>query len=177
MYAELWKKCVQFHGHSCPGLATGFRAAVEGTKALGIPLERARDEEIVCVSENDTCAVDAIQCMLSCTVGKGNLTIRPRGKAAFSFFDRRTGKAVRVVIIRQDPSMSREEATERIRDGPSEGLIELKEPGFDVPEKARIFENKVCEICGESSREDLVRFQEGRIVCLDCFNSYDRGWM
>ncbi|MCI5189229.1 MAG: hypothetical protein D3905_05405, partial [Candidatus Electrothrix sp. AS4_5] len=30
------------------------------------------DEEIVCVTENDSCSVDAIQVLTGCSIGKGN---------------------------------------------------------------------------------------------------------
>ena len=32
MNMDLWKKCVEFHGHECPGLAMGYRAAVEASE-------------------------------------------------------------------------------------------------------------------------------------------------
>ena len=54
MHKELWDKCVAFHGHSCPGLAIGFRAATLALELLGLE-EGARDEELVCVTENDAC--------------------------------------------------------------------------------------------------------------------------
>ena len=31
----LWEKCVAFHGHSCPGLAIGARAAEIALELLG----------------------------------------------------------------------------------------------------------------------------------------------
>ena len=33
----------------------------------------AEDEEIVCVTENDACGVDAVQVLTGCTLGKGHL--------------------------------------------------------------------------------------------------------
>ncbi len=54
MNKELWDKCVAFHGHSCPGLAISFRAATLALELLGGE-ESARDEELVCVTENDAC--------------------------------------------------------------------------------------------------------------------------
>ena len=36
MNKELWDKCVAFHGHSCPGLAIGFRAATLALELLGL---------------------------------------------------------------------------------------------------------------------------------------------
>ena len=51
----------------------------------------------MCITENDACGVDAIQVLLGCSVGKGNLLFHLRGKQAFSFYNRKTGKAVRLV--------------------------------------------------------------------------------
>ena len=34
-YLELWKGCVEFHGHECGGLAVGFRAALYAKELLG----------------------------------------------------------------------------------------------------------------------------------------------
>ncbi|AGI47180.1 formylmethanofuran dehydrogenase, subunit E [Thermoplasmatales archaeon BRNA1] len=170
-----WERCQEFHGHGCPGLATGCRAAYEAARILGIPLETARDEEIVCVTENDACGIDAIQRLLGCTLGKGSMIMRMRGKAAYSFFDRRSGKKVRLVA-KFDRSIPREELIELILNGPLEQVFDVKEPKFDLPEKARMFDSKKCDCCGEWCREDLVRFQDGKIVCLDCFRDYSVRW-
>ena len=68
---KLWEKCVEFHGHECGGLAIGFKAALYARELLG--LGRAEDEEVVCIAECDACPIDAIQVILGCTAGKGNL--------------------------------------------------------------------------------------------------------
>lgn len=177
MDRKLWDACVAFHGHACPGLAMGYKASELAAERLGISLDRARDEEIVCVAENDACGLDCIQYLLSCTVGKGNLILRIHGKSAYSFFDRRTGRSVRLIAKPFDrDAYTREELMESLLSAPAEEVFDVGTPGFELPEKARIFGNKTCENCGESAREDLVRFQDGRIVCLGCFKGYDRGW-
>ena len=93
---ELWNKCVEFHGHACGGLTIGYKAALYAIERLGLQLGGggnagclSPDEEIVCISENDACGVDAIQVMLGCSVGKGNLLFHMRGKQAFTFFNRK----------------------------------------------------------------------------------------
>lgn len=55
------------------------------------------DEELVCVAETDACCVDAVQLLLGCTLGKGNLLLRPRGKTAMSFYHRPARLAVRIL--------------------------------------------------------------------------------
>lgn len=178
MNQELWGKCIEFHGHACGGLASGYRAAEVASCLLGFSLERTEDEDIVCVAENDGCGIDSIQCLLSCTVGKGNMILRPRGKAAFSFINRNTEEGVRLVLrIPRDKFQTKEETIDFILNAPVDDVFYIKTPQFELPEKARMFGNRMCECCGESTREDMVRFQEGKVVCLDCFRQYDRGWM
>lgn len=63
-----------------------------------LELDFSADEDVVCITENDACGVDAIQVLLGCSVGKGNLLFHLRGKQAFSFYNRKTGKAVRLVL-------------------------------------------------------------------------------
>ena len=93
----LYKKCVDFHGHSCGGLLLGFRAALCAMERFTIT-EPSPDEEIVCVAENDACGIDAVQALLGCTAGKGNLILRLHGKQAFTFFDRKSGDSFRIVL-------------------------------------------------------------------------------
>ncbi len=95
MNQELWKICVEFHGHECPGLAIGFRACEIAMEKLN--LKFSKDEEIVCVTENDACGVDAVQVITGCTMGKGNLIYRGTGKMAFSFFDRKNNRNIRLI--------------------------------------------------------------------------------
>jgi formylmethanofuran dehydrogenase subunit E len=91
---ELVERTIAFHGHSCPGLAIGIRAAELALKEIG----RAPDEEVVAVVETDMCAVDAIQFLTGCTFGKGNLIHRDYGKNAFTFYRRSDGRAIRLVM-------------------------------------------------------------------------------
>lgn len=93
---KLWEKCTAFHGHVCGGLTIGYKAALYAMELL--ELSFSSDEQVVCVCENDACGVDAIQVMLGCSIGKGNLLFHMRGKQAFSFYNRKTGKSVRLVL-------------------------------------------------------------------------------
>ena len=64
---------VAFHGHACPGLALGYRAAEYALQHLRTG--RSDDEDLVAIVENDACGVDAIQMVAGCSVGKGNLIL------------------------------------------------------------------------------------------------------
>jgi len=87
---------VVFHGHSCPGLALGYRAAMAALEELS--LKHSEDEEIVCIVENDSCAVDAVQVITGCTFGKGNLIFKDYGKQVYTFIDRKAGRAIRISV-------------------------------------------------------------------------------
>jgi len=70
MQSDDFKRCVEFHGHICPGLSIGYRAALAGMDRLNE--ERAPDEEIVAIVETDACSADAVQVLTGCTFGKGS---------------------------------------------------------------------------------------------------------
>ena len=92
---------IKFHGHACPGLAIGYRVANLALKELGL---RARDEELVAIVENNSCAVDAIQLMCGCTFGKGNLIFKDFGKQVYTFIKRQDSEAVRIAVKWEPPS-------------------------------------------------------------------------
>jgi formylmethanofuran dehydrogenase subunit E len=174
MKEDLWKQAVAFHGHACPGLAIGAKACEAAESKLGVM--RASDEEVVCVTENDACGVDAVQVILGCSFGKGNLIYRGTGKMAFSFFCRKSGRKLRVCIkggVKRD--MDRAAYQQYILDAPIDELFSFSEPTFELPENARLFASITCEQCGESAPEHKMRLQDGKTVCLDCFKDYSRG--
>ncbi|MBM9531795.1 formylmethanofuran dehydrogenase subunit E family protein, partial [Desulfoprunum benzoelyticum] len=88
---------IAFHGHSCPGLAIGIRAAEIALREL----PGVGQADLVCITETDMCGVDAIQFLTGCTFGKGNLIHRDYGKMAFSFYDRKDGKGLRLLFNQQ----------------------------------------------------------------------------
>ena len=166
-YAVAWKKAEAFHGHACPGLAIGCRIAVDALALLAHA--PSADEELVCIAETDSCALDAIQALTGCSMGKGNLLLRLRGKTAFSFFVRGSGCAARFLWHGRLPGLAREGAIYRYLTSPAEELYTVARPGYPVPPKAAIYTSLACSVCGEQAAEPYIRLQEGRNVCLDCF--------
>ena len=171
---DIWEKAVAFHGHTCGGLALGVRAAMEARKRFDV--ERAADEEIVCVTENDACGVDGVQSALGCTLGKGNLIYRNTGKFAFSFFNRSTGDSFRLMARDKPEGLHGDAYIEHVLTGPLEEIFSVGAPRVSLPEPARSLSSVKCELCGEAAPETKIRLQDGRRVCLDCYKDYDRGW-
>jgi formylmethanofuran dehydrogenase subunit E len=109
-------------------------------------------------------------------MGKGNLLFRDRGKQAFTFFNRATGEGIRIVLKKFDDEMDRDKRKQYLLNIDVERIFEFKEPKFNLPEKARIFNSIICEKCGEAAAEHRIRISEGKKVCLDCFEDFNRGW-
>jgi formylmethanofuran dehydrogenase subunit E len=169
-----WEKCVSFHGHECPGLAMGFKAYEVLKEKMNFTF--SSDEEIVCVTENDACGVDAIQVLTGCTFGKGNLIYKDTGKMAFSFFNRTTNESIRMIVKPLDNQMDRKIKQNYILNSTNETIFNFSKPNFELPKKARIFNSIICEKCGESAPEHKIRLQNNLKICLDCFENYSRGW-
>ncbi len=187
-----FSKCIEFHGHTCPGLAIGFQAARTLMERLGA--RKAPDEELVAIVETDACGADAIQVMTGCTFGKGNFLFKNYGKHAFSLMDRRKRKGVRVCLrsdaFKMDPeslSLSekvqkdeasaeeikryrqlQQERVEKILNADTDSLFEIEEISPEIPAKASIMESGMCDFCGESAKVDLLRTIDGKKVCIPC---------
>lgn len=167
-----WEKCVQFHGHECGGLTIGYKAATYVKELFGF--EYAEDEELVCISENDACGVDAIQVLLGCSIGKGNLLFHMTGKQAFNFFDKTTGKSTRLVLKPRPEGLSKEENFKQLQEAEAKDLFYAMRPSLTLPEAARIFSSHKCDCCGEMTGDNWLKVVGGKYLCLDCYKSYDR---
>ena len=161
---------IDFHGHSCPGLAIGYRMSVAAMAALGVT--RSGDEELVAIVENDACGVDAVQFLTGCTFGKGNLLFRDFGKNVYTLYSRQSGKGVRVVFHGQGvPDGLREDKAAYMRflqDCPDEDIVALAIVNDDIPRPARIRNSVSCNRCHEAVMDTRVRVMDGQVVCIPC---------
>ncbi len=171
--ARLWEAAAAFHGHECPGLALGCRVAADALDHLGLA-GPGRDEEIVCVAETESCAVDAIQVVTGCTMGKGNLLLRLRGKHAFSFYRRDAGRGIRILWLARLRDMPRRERTAHFLTAPAADLYSLAPALLPLPGKALLSPSLACAACGEMTAEPYVRLREGQPYCPDCFVTSSR---
>jgi len=174
MNQEYWDKAREFHGHECPGLAIGVKACEAVAEKMGV--SPSFDEELICITENDACGVDAVQALMGCTMGKGNLIYKPTGKQAFTFIRRDDGRAMRFYLKAKNNGMERAKYQEYLLNAPVDEIFDCAEAKPPLPERARIFESVTCEKCGEAAPEHKIRLQEGKKVCLGCFDEYTRGW-
>lgn len=165
-----YEEVVRFHGHSCPGLAIGFRMACGALQALNAA--RSADEEIVAIVESDSCGADAVQCVTGCTFGKGNLIFRDWGKLAYTLYSRVSRKGVRVTFNRAAvPEGQRDDRDAFIKwllEAPDDFILRLQDVTVAEPEPARIHNSIVCDSCGELVMETRVRNSAGATLCIPC---------
>lgn len=188
-----FQRCIDFHGHLCPGLTLGYIAAVAAMKIL--KEERSEDEEIVTIVETDACCADAIQVITGCTFGKGNFFFKDYGKTAFTFISRGSGKGIRIAKKHGTPSFfdddqkslmekvqkgtatekesqafkeHHQEVSQRLLDTPLKDIFSVFPIYIDLPERARIEPSEVCDECLEPTMVSKLMSNKGRKLCPAC---------
>ncbi len=188
------ERVVAFHGHMCPGLAMGVRAAEVALAEIG---PHSTDEEVVAIVETDMCGVDAVQFLTGCTCGKGNFIHRDHGKNAYTFIRRSDGKAIRISPRSGSwgaPDPEREALMATVRSGgagpedrsrfwalqgersralleaPIDSLYDVREIDVAMPPMARIMASVDCAACGEPTMETRIRRLDGAELCGPCFD-------
>jgi len=183
------------HGHFCPGLAMGVKAAARAVREL-----KARSsgmEDVVAIVETNNCFSDGVQFVTGCSFGNNALIYQDNGKTAVTLA-KRTGEAVRVAsrpdgvsLDEREPEamalfqkvVARREGTEddqkrlkeawrevslRMLDVPDEELFTIDRVTVELPAYARIFGNAYCSVCGERVMEPRARIKDGKPVCIPC---------
>jgi len=187
-----FKKCLEFHGHICPGLSMGYRASKAGMEWL--KEKRSKDEEIVAIVETDACSADAVQVITGCTFGKGNFIYKDHGKMVLTLLSRDTGQGVRISVkdgvfqvneehrsLMQKVMKGNADKAEQSRfhelhfqrschvlEVPVEKLFNIKPVNITLPEKAKIEPSKPCEKCGELTMGSKLENINGKQICRGC---------
>lgn len=188
-----FEEVVGFHGHSCPGLALGYRVARTALREMKRETI-SEDEELVAIVENNSCAVDAIQVVTGCTFGKGNLIFRDYGKQVYTFLKRPSGEAIRISADFAAPQETEEEKerwrrysrgdrspevlkavqnrkakkTRAILDASEDELLKVIRVSVSLPPEAKIYQSISCTVCGEKVAEPNARLKDGTVVCIPC---------
>jgi len=192
---KLLAKAGELHGHFCPFLALGVKAAVQAVNELGI--SSSGMEEVIAIVETNNCFSDGVQFVTGCSFGNNALIYRDYGKTAFTLA-KRNGEAVRVsvkdiskLLEEREPEAQRlfqkvviarkgtNEEQRRLRgnwrrigftmlDTPDGELFDVKRTTAQVPAYSRIFASVKCSICGENVMEPKTRVQNGQPVCIPC---------
>ncbi len=194
----LLQKAGELHGHFCPFVALGVKAAVIALDQLDTDTEGI-DEEIIAIVEVNNCFVDGVQMVSGCTLGNNSLIYKDYGKNAVTLA-KRNGNAVRISILPGYPGkMSQavpgaaemfERFIQRRETGTFEEMEHFKEVwealsfkqldvheedqfhiervATDLPPRAPILPSVICSRCGEAVMDSRARLLDGKVVCLPC---------
>lgn len=93
-FLQLVEKVYAFHTRRAPGIPIAVEMVLRARAKLG------NAEKLCAVAETSTCLPDAIQFLLGCTIGNGDLRMMPEiGRYALTLYDRKNGgKGVRIFV-------------------------------------------------------------------------------
>ncbi len=100
----LLQHAAEMHGHVCPGLAAGVKAAATG--ALRLDLQSEGMEDVMAEVECNNCFVDGIQAVSGCTLGNNALIYRDLGKTAVTFYRRGESTGLRLCVREMGPGVA-----------------------------------------------------------------------
>jgi formylmethanofuran dehydrogenase subunit E len=194
MTHEEFEQAMAFHGHKCPAMPLGYRAAQAAMKVLGV--ERAKDKELYVVSETGKghaagCLLDGIMSATGCTYGKSNIEKKYYNKMAFTLIDVKNGKSVRVrlkdeffgnmlnspfvaqrkqgVPPQDVPAEIADPLVDKVLAMPEEIFLEI-EPvqACEFPKGKGCFDTDLCSKCGERVFVDKLTETDSGLVCIPC---------
>ncbi len=163
-------RAVEFHGHLCSGQCLGVRMAHLGLRTLGLDNETDRKRIMVFV-ECNRCPADSIMITTGCKVGKRTYYFMDMGKAAATFVDLETNRAVRVVRKRHCHPAEGEDLLDFYEKLPDDGWLETQEvrvklkPG-DMPGPP--VEIVTCARCGEEVTDGRHMVIGNFTLCRSC---------
>lgn len=161
---EEYQKAGILHGHYCPGLAIGVRAAVEGRKTLD---DGNVGRGLCVIAERSACWLDGFS-LIDATIGNGKLKVRDTGKAAFSFYNTESGRTLRLVLKAGPAGMNRDQMTQWLLTAPFQEVFAVTDVKVPFPEYKPGPGEVVCSVCGEQVLETLIHVRNGQFVCCDC---------
>jgi formylmethanofuran dehydrogenase subunit E len=194
MTKEEFTAALVFHGHKCPAMPLGYRAAEVAMRVLGV--QRAQDKELYVISETGKghaagCFLDGIMSATGCTYGKSNIKKLYYNKMAFTLIDIAGQKAVRVrlqdeffgnmlnspfVNLRKDgvppqdiPVAVVDPLVEKVLQMPEEVFLDVGPvEKYEFPKGCGCFETVLCAKCGERVFADKVIKSDSGTVCIPC---------
>lgn len=183
---------VEFHGCYCLDIAMGYRVSKALMRTMGDDIKNMKD--VYAYVGAPTCAVDAIQKMTGCTLGKRNLIFTNTGKSVFVMQNVKTGKAVRAychywdnfdhVQLREQRKAAHAPTATPEQKAVFETLLDHQVHGILMAAEATLFTlgnvilaaspksskyiSEPCAVCGEFAKVDLLRDEDGKKLCSEC---------
>jgi formylmethanofuran dehydrogenase subunit E len=168
------------HSHLCPRQILGVRIGLRGICSLQLEPNQGCKRLFV-ITETDGCFADGLSAATNCTVGHRTLRVEDYGKAAATFVDTQTGKAVRVAPVLD----IRERACAFVPDEPRHYFAQMQAYQIMPDEEMMTVEEVLlktpieqivsrpgmrvdCDICGEEIMNERETLRDGLILCQSC---------
>ncbi len=168
------------HDHLCPRQILGVRIGLAGMAALGF-LEPPAKKRLLVILETDGCFADGVIAATQCTVGHRTLRVEDYGKAAATFVDTRTARAVRVSprldIRERAVACVPEEARhyfaqmQAYRVLPDEQLLRVVDVVLATSVEEIVSRPGIrtdCAVCGEEIMNEREIVRDGLVLCRAC---------
>lgn len=192
----LLDEAAKLHGHYCPGLALGVKAACTAVNEMDI--EHEGMEDVLAVVDTNNCLSDGIQYVTGCTFGNNSLIFRDLGKTAVTLTMRdekgirlqakpdagenwndefpRYGELFDKIVSEREGTEEKEKEFQRLGKKvshhvvniPAEKLFDISEKSIDIPDYAPIHGSFTCDLCGESVMASRKVEEDGKELCLEC---------
>lgn len=177
---ELLDTSAALHRHLCPRQALGVQMGRWAGELLDLDLPQ-EGKRLLTIVETDGCFADGIAVATNCWVGRRTLRIEDYGKAAATFVDTQSGRAVRVAphpTLRTVAHTFAPEARNKWeamllgyqRMAPSAmfvaQVVELVTPVATIISRAGLRVN--CDRCGEEVINGREMQQNGLTLCRGC---------
>lgn len=185
------KRAADFHGHLCPDLVIGYRAAQMALARL--TLERMYWQNLRVIVENSTSALDAVQLLTGCTLGNHKLRVRDWGKHVYTFiYSDNEGlrlslqahavpKNAYFLMLEEKVQAGQASMQETARyqvlldehimgllAAPEDRLFSSQRVAVEWPVEPVTSEFVPCEGCGEPVLKTHLAQQHGRYMCRAC---------
>ena len=191
---------VSFHGCYCLDIAMGYRVAKALIREMGDELSNMK--QVAAYVGTSTCAVDAIQQLAGCTLGKRNLIMTQHDKPTYILHNTKSGNARRAYVhywdnfdhseLRRLKSETKkagasdkekgalktylDESIERILDLPEQELFSLTSVTMSAPAMSGKFKSTPCACCGEYTKDESLEQRGDEKVCRECLTTTTKNY-
>ena len=186
---EEFDRVVEFHGCYCLDIAIGYRVAKALLREMADEVQNMK--EVFAQVGGSTCAVDAIQKITGCTLGKRNLILSDLGKPVYILQNVRTRNAVRTYVhywddfdqsalgvlkvrSKTDPDGKRrlkeylDKQIDYILSAPEKDLFTWRRIRLDAPVIGGKFDTVACKKCGEYVNSRFIQTINEQLLCKEC---------
>lgn len=160
---------IAFHGHLCGGQLIGTRIARYALDYFGA-YDSEEKPDLIAFVEADRCLADAISAVTRLSLGKRRLKWMDYGKMAATFYNIKTGEAIRIHTTNIRPSDD-EDKIAFYEALPDDELIVTQKVKVhitpeDLPGKPK--HTITCASCGERVHDGREVTRDGQSYCKAC---------